>query len=252
MREAGLTPAPVILDSRQQRFTARLANACSNKLKELHQNPTSGAPICRVVKKENEPGQTTEGMKWPAPGDESEVRTIILDDDTAGKRAAQCWARENAAKVGVAVWMWWTDGSRSDNGRVGAAAVCKHGNQWRSRRSFLRTGCIEVFNAELWTIGLTLDVKIETRETLQRHGVKTVAIFSDLQTAIRRAAHLEPGPRQRLARGINRRAQAHLAHSIATDIHWVPRPSGIPGNEEGDHQPNLAQDARGNTVIERP
>jgi len=51
MREAGLTPVPVILDSRQQRFTARLANACSNKLKELHQNPASGAPICRAVKK---------------------------------------------------------------------------------------------------------------------------------------------------------------------------------------------------------
>jgi len=140
----------VILDSRQQRFTARLANACSNKLKELHQNLASGAPICRAVKKQHEHGQTTEGMNWPAPCEEPVVRTIILDDDhTAAKRAAQCWAREKEAKVGAGLWMWWTDGSRSDDGRVGAAAVCKHGNQWRSRRGFLGTGRMEVFDAEL-------------------------------------------------------------------------------------------------------
>jgi hypothetical protein len=85
MRDAGLTPTSVILDSRQQRFTARLANACSSKLKELHEDPSSGAPICRVVEKEHEHGRTTEGMSWPAPGEEAVVKTIILDDDTAAK-----------------------------------------------------------------------------------------------------------------------------------------------------------------------
>jgi len=74
--------------------------------------------------------------------------------------------------------------------------VCKHGNQWRSRNSYLGAGRMEVFDAELWAIGLALDVTIEKRETLQRHGVKTVAVFSDSQTAIRRAAHLEAGPGQ--------------------------------------------------------
>jgi hypothetical protein len=166
MREAGPTPAPVILDSRQQRFTARLANACSNKLKELHQNPSSGAPICRAVKKEHEHGRTTEGMNWPTPGEESVVRTIILDDDTAAKRAAQCWAREEEAKLGAGVWMWWTDGWRSGDGQVGATAVCKHGNEWRSRRCFLGTGSMEVFDAEVTASGLALDVKIEKSERL--------------------------------------------------------------------------------------
>jgi len=196
MREAGLTPVPVILDSRQQRFTARLANACSNKLQGLHKNPASGALVSRAVQKEHKHGRTTERMNWPAPGEGPVVRTIILDNDTAAKRAVQCWAREQHAKVGAGVWMWWTDGSHSDDGRVGAAAVCKHGNQWRSRRNLLGTGHMEVFDAELWAIGLALDVMIEKRETLQRHGVKTVAFFSDSQTAIRRAAPLEPGPGQ--------------------------------------------------------
>jgi len=126
MTESGLTPTPVIVESRQQRFAARLANACSNKLRKLHQNPSSGATVYRAVKKDQEHGRMTEGMSWPAPGEESVVRTVILDDATAAKRAVQHWAREKEANVGAGVWMWWTDAPRSDDGRVGAAAVCKH------------------------------------------------------------------------------------------------------------------------------
>jgi len=33
--------------------------------------------------------------------------------------------------------------------------------------------------AAIWAIGLALDVTIEKSETLQRHGVKTVAVFRD-------------------------------------------------------------------------
>jgi len=62
MRESGLTLTPATLDCRQQRFAARLENACSCKLKELHRNPSSGAPICRVVSKEHGHGRTTKGM----------------------------------------------------------------------------------------------------------------------------------------------------------------------------------------------
>jgi len=65
-------------------------------------------------------------------------------------------------------------------------------------------------------------------------------------------AHLEPGPGQRLAKRINQSGQDLLAHSIATEIHWVPGHSGIAGSDEADHQVNLAQDASGYMVIERP
>ena len=252
MRDSGLTPAPVILESRQQRFAARLANACSNRLRKLHQYPSSGTPVCRAVKKEHKHARTTEGMNWPAPGEESVVRTIILDDATSAKRAAQRWAREKEAKVGAGVWMWWTDGSRSDDDRVGAAAVCKHRGEWRSRRSYLGPGRMEVSDAELWAIGLALDVGIEKRETLPKHGVETVAVFRASPAAIQRMANLEPGSGQRLARRINRRARSLRAHGIATEIPWVHGNSGIPGNEDADRQANLARDASRSTVIKRP
>jgi len=234
MREAGLTPVPALLESRQQRFTARLANACSNKSKELHQNHSSGAPICRVVMPEHEHGQSTEGMNWPASGEEPVVRTIILDDDTTAKGAMQHWAREKEAIIRAGISMWWTDGSRSDDGRGGAAAVCKHRNEWRSRCSYLGTGHMEVIGAELWAIGLALNEKIRKTETLQRQGVKKVAVFSDSHAAIGRTAHLEPGLRQRVDRRINRREQALLSDGIATEILLVPGYSAMPGNQDAD------------------
>jgi len=100
-------------------------------------------------------------MNWPAPGKEPAVWTTILDDTAAAKSAAQRWAREKEAKIGGGVWMWWTNGSRSDDGRVGAAAVCKDGNQWRSHHRILGTGRMEVFEAELCAIVLALAVAIE-------------------------------------------------------------------------------------------
>jgi len=202
--------------------------------------------------KEHEHGRTTESMSWPPTGKESVVRTVLLDDAPAAKRAAQRWARQKEAKVGAGVWMWWTDCSRSDDGRDGAAAVCKHRDDWRSRRSNLGTGRMDVFDAALWAIGLALEETIEKTDILRRNGVEIVAVFSDSQAAIRRAAHLEPGPGQRLARRINRKAQALLAHSIKTEIQWVPGHSVIPGNEEADRQANGAREGMADTAIERP
>jgi len=111
---------------------------------------------------------------------------------------------------------------------------------------------MEVFDVEMWVITLALAETIEKREILQRNVVKMVAVFSDSQGAIRRVEHLEPGPGQRLARRINRTAQALLAHGIKTEIHWVPGHSGIPGNKEADRQANVVCEARGDMVTEQP
>jgi len=55
MRDSAPTPASVDLDSRQQQFAAMLTSACEgSKQKETYNHPTSGSPICRVIKKEHE------------------------------------------------------------------------------------------------------------------------------------------------------------------------------------------------------
>jgi len=89
--------------------------------------------------------------------------------------------------------MWWRDGLRSHNGRVGAAAVCNHDNEWRTRHSYLGTGRMKVFDAELWAIVLMLGPIVKRSNTIQQHGVKKVAVFIDSHAPIRQAAHLETG-----------------------------------------------------------
>ena len=43
---------------------------------------------------DDEHGRRTEGMSWPAPGEEPAVRTTMLDDTAAAKSTAQPWATE--------------------------------------------------------------------------------------------------------------------------------------------------------------
>lgn len=66
-----------------------LADTRSGKLIVLHENHSSGAPICSVVKEEHMHSRTTDGMSWPALGEESVVGTTILDNTTAAKRTVQ-------------------------------------------------------------------------------------------------------------------------------------------------------------------
>jgi len=95
MRDADLTSAPVALDYRQQRFTARLANACEgSKLKEVHDHPTASVRICKVIRKDHERGREAETMCWPSPDEEPAVKMVILSHKTAAKREGRRLARE--------------------------------------------------------------------------------------------------------------------------------------------------------------
>jgi len=63
--------------------------------------------------------------------------------------------------------------------------MAKYSNEWRSHLSFLCTGCLEEINGALKWIRIALHVATEMRETLQKHEVMTVAVFSNSQAAIR-------------------------------------------------------------------
>ena len=68
MRDSGLTPAAVALDTRQQRFVSRVVSACQgSKVKELYDYPTPGAPGGRVGASEHTRGWRAEAMFWPDP-----------------------------------------------------------------------------------------------------------------------------------------------------------------------------------------
>lgn len=51
----------------------------------------------------DEYGLTTEGLNWPAPGEQSVVRTTALDDATAAKSTSQLKARVKETKIGAGV-----------------------------------------------------------------------------------------------------------------------------------------------------
>jgi len=186
------------------------------------------------------------------PGPDPVVKSVRLDDKSTAKGVAQPWAREKEAKVRAGVWMWWTDWSCSEDGSVWAAAVCKHGIEWRTRCSHLGTGLLEGFDPELWAIGLALGETVKGWGRLQEHGVKTAADFSDSQATIRCMAHRDLGPGQQLARRPDRTVLALLTEGIATAMDWVLGHSGVPGNTEADHQSNLARDTGRIMAMERP
>jgi len=76
-------------------------------------------------------------------------------------------------------------GPRSDDGRVGAAAVCSNndggssGESWKALRSYLRKGRMEVFDAELWAIWIALKKTAKRGERLHAQGVQKTVIFGD-------------------------------------------------------------------------
>ena len=114
MRDSELSPVAVAHDAGQQRFVARLAKACEGfKSKELFEYPTPAAPVGRVAAIEHARGRRAETMRWPDPGEKPAVKTTILEDDTAAKRAAELWAKKKEGKSGSGTWTWGTDRARS-------------------------------------------------------------------------------------------------------------------------------------------
>jgi len=89
MRDQVFTHAAVALNARQQGFVPRLASARQgSKSKKLHVCPTPGGPGGKVAGSEHVHGERTETMRWPDPWEKTAVKTTILDDDAAAKRAA--------------------------------------------------------------------------------------------------------------------------------------------------------------------
>jgi len=249
MRDARLTPAAVALDARQQRTVPRLARTWEgSRAEELYNYPTPAAPVSRVAAIEHARCSRAETSCRRDREEEPAVRTTIQEDDTTAKTAAGPWAKPIERIAGSSTWAWWPDGSRTDDRRLGAAAVCLNGDDVHS---YVSTGQMEVFDAEHWAIEVALRRSNASAEALQAHGVMTVSVFRDPLAAIRPIAHLDPGPGQHLTAVITEHARALSPHSIEAKIHWVTGQLGIAGSDEADCHANTAREDRGYTVRDR-
>jgi len=91
-------------------------------------------------------------------------KTIILEDICTAKRAAQHRPGKKEVKVWAGVWMWSSEESCSDDGRVGAAAMGKYGDTWKAGLSYRGAGRLPVFDAELLAIEVVLVETVMRRD----------------------------------------------------------------------------------------
>jgi hypothetical protein len=84
--------------------------------------------------------------------------------------------------------------------------------------AYIIMGRMDMSNTGLSSIGDDLQQTVSTAEMLEAHGVSPTSVLSALYTAIRRTAHLDPGPGQQLGRAINRHDRALHSHSIRVII----------------------------------
>jgi len=157
--------------------------------------------------------------------------TIDEDEDLAIERATEKFDVEPSVT-------YFTDGSRDDKARTGAAfirRVKRPQGQEKIIRGMRRLGIhrMTAYDAELIALQMALKDALERR---QRGGLRgnRVWIFSDAQAALRRVRKLDDGPGQPIVRAIHTFERSLSKLGIEVEYCWVPGHKGVPGNELAD------------------
>ena len=161
---------------------------------------------------------------------------VFVDSKEEALRTAQEWTDLERTV--------WTDGSRLDSGRVGAAWAWQHNGEWREDGIFLGTNK-EAFDAEVYAICEAISL-LDRREQREQ----SYTIFSDSQAAIFRVLHEECGPAQALARATIDASRWLRARGNDITIRWTPSHQGVAGNERADVCAGAA--AAGNRAVASP
>ena len=130
----------------------------------------------------------------------------------------------------------WTDWSRLESRRVGAAFVWRSAGGWSRRRFHLGTNK-EVFDAEVFAIYQAL----LWFEGLQGAG-RRFTIFADSTVAIERVRTDALGPAQRFAVADIEACDRIHARGDQVTIRWVPYHTEVAGNETADRHARAAAD----------
>ena len=175
-------------------------------------------------------GSTAELQRWE---EFKEIRAeVYVEKKEDALRLAKEWPVESQEDT------VWTDGSRLENKRVGAAIAFRREGSWKEQGVYLGRNK-EVFDAELFAIGQALEELNSRGERDKRY-----TIFSDSQAAISRIQHDRTGPGQTLAIRAIASTEAIVMRGNMVTIRWVASHAGITGNELADRTAKLAAEGR--------
>ena len=142
---------------------------------------------------------------------------IVVEKKEEALRTAKEWARPDTV---------WTDGSRQEDGAVGAACVWRSPEGgWSGRRFQLGKNKV-VFDAE----GLAMWQELRALEQRNEHGHE-YTILVDSTSDITRVRDDARGPGQRFGIAANEVETRLAAAGNRVTIRWVPAHAGAEGNE---------------------
>ena len=247
LQEAGLESAETVLESRQHSYAARVLALPQGhpthkilpiSLQEGDRRAQPGEqPLgdreWATMRRQQLPGQHLAQVLAgslnidPSGGFEQTVeahpssfpgKVVVLESKDALQQAQK-------SRPGLVLW---SDGSRLENGQVGAGVAWKPTfSQWETQELPLGKG-IEVYDAELHGACAALEIAKSLGNNVR------VTVFLDSQAAIKRLQHTLPGPGQALALRAHRAARQLQERQIRVTICWVPGHAGVEGNERAD------------------
>lgn len=132
----------------------------------------------------------------------------------------------------------YSDGSKSENNKVGAGVYMEEYQSHTSRKQYERyywnLGLnLEVFDAELFAIEKSFKLAVQKYKK-NKEKIKNIWIFSDSQAAIKRLRTKRLGIGLYFCQSIRQKAEFLKRENIKVHLHWVPAHMNIYGNEEAD------------------
>ena len=228
-RNSALPPARALLDHRQASFALRLLARPENSggQEEIlrYRNSDLMARIRRICGLGR--GETAEVQIWE---EFREMRaSVIVEEKEEALRTAKEWTdQENSI---------WTDGSRLENGAVGAAVAFKEEGVWKGKGFYLGKNK-EVFDAETYAIYQAMRTLDDRGDRGRRYT------FSNSQAAVSRIQHDRTGPGQALAILAIEAAEAITGRDNSITIRWTPSHARVEGNELADDMARRSAEER--------